>query len=160
MFAMKALLPAGLAVWLVACGAAPGGPAQAAAGPALRDQVLAAERAFAATMARRDFAAFGRFDDTEAVFFGDTQVLRGRQAVLDAWQRYYSDQQAPFSWEPDTAEVLQSGTLALTSGPVRDGSGQLIARFNSIWRRDAQGDWHVIFDKGGPPEPPRKPPAQ
>jgi len=25
------------------------------------------------------------------------------------------------------------------------------ARFNSIWQRQADGRWQVIFDKGGPP---------
>ena len=162
---MKALLP-GIAVLLAACGAAPGGPAvtpaasaaaPARSGPALREQVLAVERAFADSMARRDFAAFARFVDAEAVFFGNTQVLRGRQAVLDGWQRHFTDRQAPFSWEPDTAEVLDSGTLALTAGPVRDATGKLIARFNSIWRRDASGQWQVIFDKGSPLEPAASP---
>lgn len=168
---MKALIP-GMAAWLLAaCGAASTGPAAPAADGAasasatapaanatvLREQVLAAERAFADTMARRDFAAFGRFVDAEAVFFGNTTVLRGRQAVLDGWQRYFTDRQAPFAWEPDTAEVLDSGTLALTAGPVRDASGQLIARFNSIWRRNADGQWQVIFDKGSPLPAPAAP---
>jgi ketosteroid isomerase-like protein len=159
---MKALISGMAVLLLAACGAASSGPAatpavSAAASvrpdPALREQVLAAERAFADSMARRDFTAFGQFVDAEAVFFGNTQVLRGRQAVLDGWQRYFTDKQAPFSWEPDTAEVLESGTLALTAGPVRDETGKLIARFNSIWRRNAGGQWQVIFDKGSPLEP-------
>lgn len=165
---MKALIPGMAVLLLAACGAASTGPAApatpaaapATSGPALREQVLAAERAFADSMARRDFAAFGRFVDAEAVFFGNTTVMRGRQAVLDGWQRYFTDRQAPFSWEPDTAEVLESGTLALTAGPVRDETGTLIARFNSIWRRNADGQWQVIFDKGSPLPPPAASPAQ
>jgi ketosteroid isomerase-like protein len=154
---MKALIPATAALVLAACGAASTGPAAPAA---LRDEVLAAERAFADTMARRDFAAFGRFVDAEAVFFGNTTVLRGRQAVLDGWQRYFTEPQASFSWEPDTAEVLASGTLALTAGPVRDAAGTLISRFNSIWRRNADGQWQVVFDKGSPLPAPAASPAQ
>lgn len=162
---MKALITGMAAILLAACGAAsngPAAPATAAAAPAadaatLREEVLAAERAFADTMARRDFAAFGRFVDAEAVFFGNTTVMRGRQAVLDGWQRYFTDRKAPFSWEPDTAEVLDSGTLALTAGPVRDETGQLIARFDSIWRRNADGQWQVIFDKGSPLPPAASP---
>jgi ketosteroid isomerase-like protein len=165
---MKALLPGVAVLLLAACGAASHGPAAVPASaaaavspdPALREQVLAAERAFADTMARRDFAAFGRFVDAEAVFFGSTQVMRGRQAVLAGWQRYFTGQRAPFSWEPDTAEVLDSGTLAFTAGPVRDETGTLIARFNSIWRRNAAGQWQVIFDKGSPLEQPAASPAQ
>jgi ketosteroid isomerase-like protein len=162
---MKALIPGVAVLLLAACGAASTGPAQPAGpapapAPALREQVLAAERAFADSMARRDFAAFGRFVDAEAVFFGNTRVMRGRQAVLDGWQGYFTGQQAPFSWEPDTAEVLDSGTLALTAGPVRDETGKLIARFESIWRRNAAGQWQVIFDKGSPLPAPAATPAQ
>ena len=45
-------------------------------------------------------------------------------------------------------EVLDSGSLAYSTGPVRDPNGTVIGRFNSIWRRDDTGTWRVIFDKG------------
>jgi hypothetical protein len=47
-------------------------------------------------------------------------------------------------------EVLDSGDLALSSGPVRDASGKLIATFTSIWRREAPATWRIVFDKGNP----------
>jgi ketosteroid isomerase-like protein len=122
-----------------------------AAGPdlaALRQQVGDAERAFAKTMADRDHEAFSRFVSEEAVFFSGPSPLHGRQAVADYWKRFYEKPQAPFSWEPDKVEVLASGTLALTTGPVHDPAGQLIGRFNSIWRQEAPGVWRVVFDKG------------
>jgi len=115
---------------------------------ALRQQVGDAERAFAKTMANRDHAAFSRFVSEEAVFFSGPSPLHGRQAVADFWKRFYEKPQAPFSWEPDKVEVLASGTLALTTGPVHDPSGKLIGRFNSIWRQEAPGVWRVVFDKG------------
>jgi len=114
----------------------------------LRAQVRDTERAFAKTMADRDHEAFGAFLADEAIFFGNKGPLRGRQAVAAAWQAYFDGPQAPFSWEPETVEVLESGTLALTSGPVRDPSGKVIGMFNSIWRREADGRWRVVFDKG------------
>ncbi len=86
----------------------------------------------------------------EAVFFDGATALRGRKAVLEAWAGDFAAPVAPFSWQPDQAEVLDSGTLALTTGLVREPSGKPVARFNSIWRRDARGRWHVIFDKGSP----------
>jgi ketosteroid isomerase-like protein len=120
-----------------------------------RDEVFAAERSFARSMAERDAAAFARHLDDEAVFFGGGgQVLRGKAAVIAGWQGFYEGKDAPFSWEPDQVEVLAGGTLALSTGPVRDPKGQVIARFNSIWRRAADGRWLVVFDKGGPPDPP------
>jgi len=56
---------------------------------------------------------------------------------------------APFSWEPAEVEVLDSGTLALSSGPVHDPAGRLIGTFTSIWRLEAPGRWRIVFDKGG-----------
>ena len=112
-------------------------------------QVVAdTERAFARTMAERDHAAFVRFVSEEAVFFSGTKVLRGKQQVADAWKPYYQGPTAPFSWQPEQVEVLQSGALALSSGPVRDAQGKLIATFSSIWRQEAPGVWRIVFDKG------------
>ena len=116
---------------------------------ALAAQVRDTERAFAKTMADRDHAAFVAFLSDETVFMGD-QTLRGRQNVAAGWKRFYDAPQAPFSWDPDRVEVLDSGTLALSSGPVRDPQGRRIGTFNSVWRREP-GGWKIVFDKGCPP---------
>jgi hypothetical protein len=68
--------------------------------------------------------------------------------VTDAWARFYEKPKAPFSWKPDEVEVLSSGTLALSSGPVHDPEGKLIGRFMSIWRMEQPGVWKIVFDKG------------
>ena len=120
---------------------APGSPQQ---------QVFAAERAFAKSMADRDASAFARHVSDEAIFFNDGGVLHGKQEVVAAWSRFFEGKTAPFSWEPDIVEVLDSGSLALTSGPVRDPDGKLIGRFNSIWRLERDGKWRVLFDRGAP----------
>ena len=115
----------------------------------LAAQVRAAETAFAKTMADRDHAAFSSFLADEAIFFGQG-ALRGKAAIAAGWKTYFEGPAAPFSWEPVTVEVLDSGTLALSSGPVRDPQGQQIGTFSSIWRREADGKWRVVFDKGCP----------
>jgi ketosteroid isomerase-like protein len=117
----------------------------------LANQVRDTERAFAKTMADRDHAAFISFLSDDTVFMGEGPALRGRQAVAAGWKRLYDAPRAPFSWEPEVVEVLESGTLALSSGPVRDPQGKRVGTFNSIWRRDANGAWKVVFDKGCPP---------
>ena len=117
----------------------------------LRKQVFAAERAFAATMQARDHAAFSGFIDGEAVFLSGSKPLRGRAAILEAWRSYYVGAQAPFSWAPDQVEVLDSGTLAYSGGPVYDAAGRPIGRFNSIWRLEAPGRWKIVFDRGEAP---------
>jgi ketosteroid isomerase-like protein len=114
----------------------------------LQQQVEDTERAFAATMADRDHEAFRTFLSEETIFFAGESPLRGSQQVADAWEPYFQETEAPFSWESETIVVLDSGTLALSSGPVRDPAGNTVARFNSIWRLDPQGQWKIVFDKG------------
>jgi ketosteroid isomerase-like protein len=141
-------MPRGLLVVAAASLAVGAGCAQSSL-ESRRDEVFAAERAFARSMAERDFAAFGRYVAEDCVFFADT-ALRGRDAVLAAWKPLFDGPQAPFSWEPDQVEVLASGDLALSTGLVKNPAGAVTARFNSIWQRQSDGRWLVIFDKGGP----------
>ena len=117
---------------------------------ALREQVRAAERAFAQSMAVRDFTAFGDLIADEAIFYGRDGAQLGKAAVLAGWKPFFNGATAPFSWEPDSVEVVASGTLALSSGPVKDPSGKQTGVFNSIWRRETGGRWKVVFDKGCP----------
>jgi ketosteroid isomerase-like protein len=117
-------------------------------GAQLREDVLETERAFARTMATRDRAAFAAFLADDAIFFAADTPLRGKQAVAAAWAGYFDGAEAPFAWEPEQVEVLDSGDLALTSGPVYDPRGTRIATFSSVWRRQADGAWRIVFDKG------------
>jgi ketosteroid isomerase-like protein len=136
------LLPAALALSLAA--AAP--PTNAD----LREQLRQTEIAFAKTMADRDHSAFGSFLADETIFMGRT-TLRGKTAVAEAWKRFYEGAQTPFAWEPDRVEVLDSGRLGMTSGPVRDPvTGKRTGTFNSLWRREDDGKWRIIFDVGCP----------
>jgi ketosteroid isomerase-like protein len=114
----------------------------------LQQQVADTEQAFANTMADRDYPAFKTFLSDESVFFSGTTALHGKQQVAAAWKSYFEQADAPFSWKPEQVEVLDSGTLALSTGPVRDSTGKLVATFSSIWRRDSDGRWRIIFDKG------------
>ena len=117
-------------------------------GTELKEQVMNVERAFAKTMADRDHAAFATFVSEEAVFFSRQEPLRGKAKVAEWWKRFYEKKEAPFSWEPEKVEVLASGTLALSTGPVRNAEGKLVATFTSIWRQEQPGIWRIIFDKG------------
>ncbi|HET7203416.1 MAG TPA: nuclear transport factor 2 family protein [Steroidobacteraceae bacterium] len=126
-------------------------------GNTAQQQVFAAERSFAKSMADRSLEDFGRFVADEAIFFGAKEVQRGKAEVIGAWSRFFEGEQAPFSWEPDQVEVLSSGELALSTGLVKDPAGKIIGRFNSIWRLEAPGTWRVIFDKGSPPGPDDRP---
>lgn len=114
----------------------------------LAAQVTAAEVAFARTMADRDHAAFSNFISEEAVFKNAGKPVRGKAAITADWKKFYDSPRAPFSWKPDVIEVLPSGTLAYSMGPVSNPDGVVFARFHSTWRLEAPGIWHVVFDNG------------
>jgi ketosteroid isomerase-like protein len=134
---------------LAACAAAP--PAQridAATMARLEQEVADTERGLARTMAARDHAAFASFVAEDASFRSPDGVLVGKAAVVEHWARFYQSPQAPFSWEPDLVTVQSDGRLAISTGPVHDARGKRIARFISVWRREADGSWKVILDAG------------
>ena len=132
-----------LCLSILGCVASPSLPSHEEA----RLQVLETEAAFARTMADRDHQAFSSFIADNAVFFAGSEPLRGKQRVVTWWARFFTGPDAPFSWEPANVEILDSGKLAHSSGPVRDSNGSVIGEFSSLWRYQ-QGTWKIIFDKG------------
>ena len=114
----------------------------------LAAEVRAAETAFAKTMADRDLEAFSTHLSDETVFVGRT-VLRGKEAVREGWKKFFAGKTAPFSWQPERVEVLASGTLALSSGPVMDASGKRTGTYNSVWRLEGER-WRIVLDNGCP----------
>ena len=120
------------------------------------DGLRAAELAFAASVAEGDPEAFASLIDEDAVF-ASAGVLRGRDAIVQAWSVFFAEGGPRLTWEPEIVEVRPDG-LGLSRGPYTmtvtapDGtettsSGQFI----SIWRRQADGGWKILFDSGCPP---------
>jgi ketosteroid isomerase-like protein len=127
-------------------------PSRAQELDALAQEVGAVERAFANTMAERDLDAFADMVAEDAVFRGGSGLLVGKAAVVAAWKKLFKPGPAPFSWEPDTVTVADSGQTALSSGPVFDPTGKQIARYMSVWRReslrDGKAKWRIVVDQG------------
>jgi ketosteroid isomerase-like protein len=113
------------------------------------EQVRATERAFAKTMADRDAAAFATFLSRDTVFMSGAHALRGPKDVAKGWQQFFTGP-APFSWEPENVAVIGDGTLAMSSGPVRDPAGKRVGTFNSVWRKERNGQWKIVLDNGCP----------
>ncbi|NNF67590.1 MAG: nuclear transport factor 2 family protein [Gammaproteobacteria bacterium] len=137
---------------MTGCATGPGDPsATRIPGKASNSQaeVIATEKAFARTMKRRDLKAFSSFLADEVIFMSGDKPLRGKLRVTENWQKYFNSKKAPFSWYPERVEVMESAGLALSAGPVLNPDGETIGTFTSVWRRDDDGKWRIIFDKGG-----------
>lgn len=130
--------------------AAQAAPQPPMSGPDPQAQVWATECTFARSMAERDLAAFARHLSPQAIFFNGKQALRGPEAIVAGWRGYFDGPQAPFSWAPDQVEVLADSSLAYSTGLVRNPKGEAVARFASVWRQEAPGQWRIVLDKGAP----------
>ncbi len=125
---------------------------QVLAGPV--DEVRCREIGFSLAAEARDAERFASFIDADARFVGNS-VLHGTEAIVEAWQVFFSADGPSIKWRPQFVEVLEDGTLALTRGPYRviaiDESGdrsESWGTFNSVWRKQDDGSWKVVFDAG------------
>ena len=82
-------------------------------------------------------------------------MQRGVAEVTAAWAVFFSDDAPQMKWRPLFIEVLDDGLLALSRGPYRmivtgpDGvSSERWGTFNSVWRKQDDGSWKVVFDAG------------
>lgn len=152
-------------LWLIlVCGAAGPGAARAQqippeAGPSPKQELRAAEIAFARTVAVRDRAAFLALVAEDAVFLSPAPLV-GQAAIEKAWAPFFVADGPVLEWKPEIVELQPGGTLGITQGPYQltirgeDGTPQVRkGTFTSIWRREEGGGWRIIFDSGCPCQP-------
>ena len=120
----------------------------------IENDVRCREIAFSQSVETQDVTAFSSFIDSDARFVGGS-VQRGVAAVTAAWSVFFSDDAPQMKWRPQIVEVLNDGALALSRGPyrmiVKGEDGALTEHwgtFNSIWRKQDDGAWKVVFDAG------------
>lgn len=113
------------------------------------DEVRKAEIAFAKAFADRDQAKFFSFVADDATFLSALSTTPGKEAVVKRWSRFFGGPQAPFSWGPERVVVNQAGTIGLSAGPVFDPDGHHIGNYASIWTKQADGSWKVLYDGPG-----------
>jgi ketosteroid isomerase-like protein len=124
------------------------------------EEVRQAELAFAASVMENRPERFAAMLADDAVFVGGGGVTRGREAIVEAWRGYFGENRPWFEWHPEVVELSADGSLGLTRGPwtirTKDEKGapvELEGLFNSVWRRQADGSWRVLFDAGCSPCP-------
>lgn len=117
--------------------------ARAPAQPTPLDEVIAAERAFAAATRERGFkAGFLAFVAPDGFVFqpGPAPARPGLESLPDA-----PPPGPPLFWWPLFAGVANSGDLGFTTG-----GASISVRYFTVWQRQADGSWRWIYD-GGPP---------
>lgn len=117
-------------------------------------EVRCREIGFSHSAEEGDTERFASFIDPDARFVGGT-VRRGVAEITEGWGVFFTEGGPHIKWRPQIVEVLESGDLALSRGPFRmtsiDAAGyenEVWGTFNSVWRRQLDGEWKVVFDAG------------
>ena len=120
------------------------------------------ELSFARSVAEHDAAAFATHVAENAAFGASTpEPNRGREAIAKRWAGMIAGKRVALRWYP-TRVTMAPGVddVAWSSGPslleVLDPKATdryLIGAFHSVWHKDADGVWRVLFDDGVEPRP-------
>lgn len=115
------------------------------------------ELAFARAVQAHDPQAIELHVATGAVFDANgARPIRGRAAIAGAWAPIVAGKGMRLRWYPDQV-VLADGVAdtAYSSGPyLMEQNGpdgrprRQLGRFASVWHRDGDGVWRVLFDGG------------
>lgn len=109
---------------------------------AAADQVIAAERAFAASAASGgQWTAFRATAATDAIMFAP-QPVNAQQ-----WLAGRADPPASVRWQPADVWVSCDATLAVTTGPWQRPDGTH-GYFTTVWQRQDDGGWKWVLDHG------------
>jgi ketosteroid isomerase-like protein len=120
------------------------------------------EQSFARSVANHDAAAFARHIGENAAFGASTpEPTRGREAIAKRWAGLVEGQHVLLRWYPTRVTMARGvADTAWSSGPslieVLDPQAKdryLLGAFHSVWHKDADGVWRVLFDDGVEPVP-------
>jgi len=117
--------------------------------------VRQAETGFAKAFADRDKARFFTYVADDAVFMSALGTLRGKTQIVERWSRFFDGvAEAPFSWGPERVEITGGGKTGFSMGPIYSPKGEHAGYYSSIWQKQTDGSWKVVFDgPGNPPAP-------
>ena len=122
-----------------------------------RCQVWQRELGFAQSVADHDPVAFAGFLAANAAVGVSREPTIGREAVTREWQGIIDGSALKLEWYPIVVTIGGDGRTAYSSGPAlyqdpKTGAYRL-GRYGSVWQREQDGEWRLIFDDGIRPEP-------
>lgn len=125
--------------------------------------LMTADRAFVQATADKRLEGFRSFlAEDAATLRPDVPIIKGRDAVAGRWAPLLNDPAIAITWEPSLAAISDSGDLGYTAGSYeitrQDEKGKRIVgsgKYITIWKKQRDGSWKVVFDSGVPDTPPK-----
>lgn len=147
---------------LGACAPSPSTPARPDPS-AVRASLLAADEQFAAATAATGLEGWmAAFESTAIQMEPDQPFSPGLQSIRAAMAPAFADSTFKLTWRPTMAFASMAGDLGYTLGIwqsrhyTAQGAAQIsTGKYVTIWRKQADGSWKVVFDGGNPDSSPR-----
>lgn len=144
---------------VVACMQPPKAPDPAA----VRASLIAADQEFAAATAATGLEGWlAAYDSTGIQMEPDQPFTPGIPAIRAAMAPAFADSTFRLTWDPDMAFASAAGDLGYTLGTWQathynaEGRGSVATgKYVTIWRKQTDGKWKVVFDGGNPDSSPR-----
>jgi len=120
----------------------------------VRQELLQAERDFAAASARDGVEAWVAAFDSNGAEITPRGVVRGSAAIRAHMTPQLADTAVLLAWAPDTADAAVSGDLGYTIGRwqltsrARPDSVLAHGNYVTIWKRQSSGEWRAVVDIG------------
>ncbi|MDX2192217.1 MAG: DUF4440 domain-containing protein [Gemmatimonadales bacterium] len=125
--------------------------------PASGETLMQRDRKFDAVLASSPgVETWLRFFADDAAQLGPDHTIRQGHAAIRALMRSdLDDSPRQLRWRPTEGALFDGGQLGLSVGrwqslDRRSGQVQLTGRYVTIWRKQADGEWKIIFDTGEP----------
>lgn len=120
---------------------------------------------FARATAERRLEGFSSFLTEEVMSIRpNSPVVKGRQALADRWAAMLNNPATFITWQPLEAVISADGRMGFTVGSYEitksGGKGKPVSatgKYVTIWGKQPDGAWKVVYDSGVQDAPPLKP---
>jgi ketosteroid isomerase-like protein len=135
--------------------------------PADSSVLLKADEAFDAATAAEGLKGFASFlADEVATLRPDKPIVEGKDAMTALWTPLLSNPDLVIRWKPLEASISAKGDLGYTLGAYEitskgEQAKHVVAtgKYVTIWRKQRDGSWRVVFDSGVPDAPAKDNPS-
>jgi len=151
---MRTIFLASVTLLILALVPSAGTPANPAA-------LIKADQTFAEATAAHGLEGFLSFlTEDVSTLRPDRPVLSGKKALAEVWAPLLNNPALAVRWQPMTAAISNSADLGYTIGSYEivgsDDQGKRVVgtgKYVTIWRKQRDRSWKVVFDAGVPDSP-------
>jgi ketosteroid isomerase-like protein len=118
---------------------------------AAREELMAADRAFAAATAERGADGWVEYFASNGRMLGGARIIAGTDSIRAVMTPAFADTSFALTWEPRFAEASEDADLGYTVGRwERRQAGEVTGTgwYLTVWRRQPDGTWKAEMDLG------------